>query len=285
MKTTLLVILQYLVPQHLLSRLAGWFASTRIEWIKKTFIHWFINRYQVDMSIAANPDPDSYPNFNAFFTRSLAVGQRPISEDSRHIVCPADGVISQIGNIEGGRIFQAKDHHFTLEELLGGNVVSAKPFYDGLFATIYLSPKDYHRVHMPYDGVLRTMIHIPGTLFSVNNNTAAKVPNLFARNERVVALFDTDIGPMALIMVGAIIVASIETVWAGQVTPIKNRIQTTHYSSNPLSINLKKGEEMGRFSLGSTAIVLFPKDSISWQQSLHSQSSVVFGQNIGTVAS
>ena len=235
------------------------------------------------MSIAADPNPDSYRNFNAFFTRPLAAGQRPISENSQHIVCPADGGISQIGPIEGGRIFQAKGHYFTLEELLGGDSQLARPFYNGLFATIYLSPKDYHRVHMPYTGSLTTMIHVPGKLFSVNTTTTAKVPGLFARNERVIALFDTSIGPMAVIMVGAMIVAGIETVWDGQITPIKNRVQTIHYGSNQSPIALEKGEEMGRFMLGSTAIVLFPKDSITWSESLSAQSSVVMGQPLGTV--
>ena len=235
------------------------------------------------MSIAADPNPDSYRNFNAFFTRPLAAGQRPISENSQHIVCPADGSISQIGPIEGGRIFQAKGHYFTLEELLGGDSQLAKPFHNGLFATIYLSPKDYHRVHMPYTGSLTTMIHVPGKLFSVNTTTTAKVPGLFARNERVIALFDTSIGPMAVIMVGAMIVAGIETVWGGQITPIKNRVQTIHYGSNQSAIALEKGEEMGRFMLGSTAIVLFPKDSIAWSESLSAQSSVVMGQPLGTV--
>ena len=283
MKSTVFVLLQYLVPQHLLSRVVGWFANTRIKGIKKIFIRWFIKRYQVDMSIAAEPNPDSYPNFNAFFTRPLASDQRPISENSRHIVCPADGVISQIGPIEGGRIFQAKGRYFTLEELLGGDPNLAKPFYNGLFTTIYLSPKDYHRVHMPYTGSLTTMIYVPGKLFSVNNATTAKVPCLFARNERVVALFDTSIGPMAVIMVGAMIVAGIETVWGGQVTPVKNRVQTIRYGDNQSAITLEKGGEMGRFMLGSTAIVLFPKDSIAWNESLSAQSSVVMGQQLGTV--
>ena len=283
MKSTLFVLLQYIAPQQLLSRTAGWFANTRIEWIKKTFIRWFIKRYRVDMSIAADPDPNSYPNFNAFFTRPLATGQRPVSENNSHIVCPADGAISQINTIEGGRIFQAKGHDFTLEELLGGVSRLAKPFYNGLFTTIYLSPKDYHRVHMPYTGTLNTMIHIPGKLFSVNTTTTATVPCLFARNERVAALFNTDIGPMAVIMVGAMIVAGINTVWTGQITPVKNRIRTVHYSNNPSAITLKKGEEMGHFTLGSTVILLFPKDSMAWRQSLAAQSPVVMGQHLGTV--
>jgi len=283
MKSVLFVILQYITPQQLLSRIVGWFANTRIECIKKTFIGWFIKRYQVDMSIAANSDPNSYPNFNTFFTRPLAVGQRPISDDTNQIICPADGAISQINHIEGGRIFQAKGHCFTLEELLGGSSKLAKPFHNGLFTTIYLSPKDYHRVHMPCAGSLTTMIHIPGKLFSVNGDTTAKVPRLFARNERVAALFDTEIGPMAVVMVGAMIVAGIEMVWAGQVTPIKDRIRTIYYGNTQSTITLKKGEEMGRFMLGSTVILLFPKESVVWRQSLCAQSPVVMGQHLGAI--
>ena len=285
MKSALFLLSQYIAPQKLLSRLAGRLANTRIVWIKKTFINWFIKRYGVDMSIAADPNPDSYPNFNTFFTRPLAPGQRPISDDNHHIVCPADGAISQIDKIEGGRIFQAKGHYFTLDELLGGDAALARSFHGGSFTTIYLSPKDYHRVHMPYTGSLTTMIHVPGKLFSVNTITTARIPGLFARNERVVCVFDTEIGPMAVIMVGAMLVASIETVWAGQVTPVKNRIQTVYYGNNQPTINLKKGEEIGRFTMGSTAIVLFPENTVTWEPSLRAQSPVLMGQDMGMVNS
>lgn len=280
MKTFLFITLQYLLPQHALSRLAGVIAETRIEWIKQPFINWFIQRYQVDMSIAKEPDPCSYSNFNEFFTRPLADGQRPIAESTNAIVCPADGCISQIGNIHNGHIFQAKGQEYSLLELVGGDVDMAKQFVDGSFATIYLSPKDYHRVHMPLSGTLQTMIHVPGDLFSVNETTAGNVPRLFARNERVIALFDTESGPMAVILVGAMIVASIETVWAGLVTPIKKCVQTTHYQQQE-TIYLNKGEEMGRFKLGSTAIVLLGKDAAKWNDDLIANSPTVMGTKIG----
>ncbi|MFT5116889.1 MAG: phosphatidylserine decarboxylase [Kiritimatiellia bacterium] len=280
MKSFFFIALQYLLPQHTLSRIAGWIAETEIFWIKSTFISWFIERYQVDMSIAERPDPESYKNFNQFFTRSLAEGQRPITMEKSAIACPADGCISQLGNIMNGHIFQAKGHEYSLLELVGGDTDIAKQFVDGTFSTIYLSPKDYHRVHMPLAGTLQTMVHIPGDLFSVNETTAANVPRLFARNERVVALFNTDSGPMAVILVGAMIVASIETVWAGLITPIKKQVHTTHYHRQSI-IKLDKGEEMGRFKLGSTAIVLLGKEVAQWSETLEANSAVTMGESMG----
>jgi phosphatidylserine decarboxylase len=282
MKKTFFIALQYLLPQHALSRFAGWIAETKITCIKHRIICWFIERYNVDMSIAANPDPSSYQHFNEFFTRPLAQGQRPITSESSAIVSPADGCISQIGNIDNGHIFQAKGQEYSLLELVGGDVDIAKQFDGGTFATVYLSPKDYHRVHMPLTGTLKTMIHVPGDLFSVNETTAENVPRLFARNERVVALFDTEHGPMTVILVGAMIVASIETVWAGLVTPIKKQVHTTHYQNNE-DLLLEKGEEMGRFKLGSTAIVLFGKDAATWNDSLTANSPVIMGEKIGSL--
>jgi len=274
------IILQYLLPQHALSRVAGWIASTEIHWIKNNFIQWFIQRYNVDMNIAAEPNPEAYKNFNDFFTRELAEGQRPIAEEESAIACPADGCVSQLGDIKYGQIFQAKGHEYSLTELIGGDEKIAKYFTNGSFATIYLSPKDYHRVHMPLTGTLLTMTHVPGDLFSVNETTANNVPRLFARNERVVALFETDKGPMAIILVGAMIVASIETVWAGLIAPARKQIRTTQYQSTQ-NITLQKGEEMGRFRLGSTAIVLFGEDAASWDESLAAQSPVTMGEEIG----
>lgn len=282
MKAFFFITLQYLLPQHALSRIAGWIAETEATWFKRPLINWFIQRYNVDMSIAANPDPDSYKHFNDFFTRALANGHRPISEDQQTIACPADGCISQLGAIKNGHIFQAKGHEYSLLELVGGNDDIAKQFIDGSFATVYLSPKDYHRVHMPLAGTLRTMIHVPGDLFSVNDTTAENVPRLFARNERVVAVFDTDAGPMVVVLVGAMIVASIETVWAGLVTPIKKQVHTTHYTQSS-TIALDKGEEMGRFKLGSTAIVLFGKDVATWAEDLEAGSTVLMGENMGNL--
>ncbi len=280
MKTLFFIGLQYIIPQHGLSRLAGWLASTSIPWIKQPFIDWFIQRYDVDMSIALETDPTQYRNFNEFFTRSLASGQRPIVSEEKAIACPADGHISQLGSIVNGHIFQAKGHEYSLLELVGGDSEVAKQFVDGSFATVYLSPKDYHRVHMPLSGQLISMTHVPGDLFSVNTTTAENVPRLFARNERVVALFSTAAGPMAVILVGAMIVASIETVWAGLVAPAKKSVSTTHYHNVP-EVHLEKGEEMGRFKLGSTAIVLLGKDAAEWAASLEAESPVTMGEKMG----
>jgi phosphatidylserine decarboxylase len=280
MKKFCFIALQHLLPQHALSRLAGFLAETKITWIKRAFINWFIQRYNVDMSIAAEPNASTYQNFNEFFTRPLADGQRPICDEANAIVFPADGCISQIGAINNGHIFQAKGQEYSLLELVGGDIDIAKQFVDGSFATVYLSPKDYHRVHMPLGGTLQTMTHVPGDLFSVNETTASHVPRLFARNERVVTLFNTEHGPMAVILVGAMIVASIETVWAGLVTPKKKHIQTTHYN-NADEIYLEKGEEIGRFKLGSTAIVLLGKDTAEWNSDLVANSPVMMGEKMG----
>lgn len=264
MNEKLFIKLQHLVPQHALSRLIGRIASCENTWVKNTFIAWFIKRYNVDMKLAAEENPHAYACFNDFFTRALKLGARPICREPHAIVCPADGAISQLGKIIDGRIFQAKGQDYTAQELLGGDESLAKEFADGDFATVYLAPKDYHRVHMPYGGKLRSMVMVPGDLFSVNTVTANNVPRLFSRNERAVAIFDTDIGPMAVVLVGAMIVAGIETVWDGTVAPIANRnIQTSHYPFQ--NIVLEKGDEMGRFKLGSTAIILFAKDKVKWE--------------------
>lgn len=264
MNEKLFIKLQHLVPQHALSRLIGRIASCENTWVKNTFITWFIKRYNVDMKLAAEENPHAYACFNDFFTRALKPGARPICREPHAIVCPADGAISQLGKIIDGRIFQAKGQDYTAQELLGGDESLAQEFANGDFATVYLAPKDYHRVHMPYGGKLRSMVMVPGDLFSVNTVTANNVPRLFSRNERAVAIFDTDIGPMAVVLVGAMIVAGIETVWDGTVAPIERRnIQTSHYPFQ--NIVLEKGDEMGRFKLGSTAILLFAKDKVKWE--------------------
>lgn len=280
MKDTLFIYLQYLIPQHLLSRAAGCLANTRIKWIKDPFTRWFAKQFNIDMSEAIETDPCAYNTFNDFFTRALKPGARPICDEDKAIVFPADGAISQLGDIRHGRVFQAKGQDYSLLELIGGDPELAKPFDDGSFATVYLSPKDYHRVHMPFDGTLTHMVHVPGDLFSVNDVTAANVPRLFARNERVVCLFQTDAGPMAVILVGAMIVASIETVWAGQVAPVKRQITTTRYNQAE-NIHLKKGDELGRFKLGSTAIVLFGAEAARWQDSLEAGSATRMGEKMG----
>ncbi|MBU2886631.1 phosphatidylserine decarboxylase [Gilvimarinus agarilyticus] len=284
MKDTLFIIMQYLTPQHLLSRLVGKLAECRLPGLKNLLIKLFAKRYNVDMSQAQIEQLNEYENFNHFFTRALKADARPIDADTNSIVFPADGSVSQLGDIQDGRIFQAKGQMYSTLELLGGSEALAAQFDQGKFATIYLSPRDYHRVHMPLGGKLRQMITVPGELFSVNEATAATVPRLFARNERVVCLFDTDAGPMALILVGAMIVAGIETVWAGTQAPLRRRVSTSHYGDAALSgVQLNKGEEMGRFKLGSTAIVLFGKDCVDWEAALEAGSATVMGEKLGRV--
>ena len=281
----LFIIFQYLVPQHLLSRLVGKIADCEWPWVKNNFITWFIGRYQVDMQEALDSEPFNYPNFNAFFTRELQPGVRPVADAADAIASPADGAISQLGDIEEGRIFQAKGQDYSLTELLGGDEELAQPFQGGRFATIYLSPRDYHRVHMPLAGKLKTMVYVPGDLFSVNNTTAENVPRLFSRNERAVCLFETDAGPMAMVLVGAMIVAGIETVWAGQVAPIKREIRTHHYLQRRRTINLKKGDEMGRFKLGSTVVLLFGPDVMDWLGNYMAGTPTRMGEALGTLRS
>jgi phosphatidylserine decarboxylase len=272
---------QYLLPQHLLSRAVGYVAHCRIAWIKNSFIQWFIRRYQVDMREALEQDPLQYATFNAFFTRALHPDLRTIAEGAHTIASPADGAISQIGKIRAGRIFQAKGFDFDLCRLLGGDEKIAAPFHAGSFATIYLAPKDYHRVHMPCAGKLREMFYIPGQLFSVNTQSAARIPNLFARNERVVALFDTPHGEMAMVLVGAMIVASIETTWAGLIAPARQRT-TQHWRYTGAEIAFEKGDEMGRFQLGSTVLVLFASPHVRWNKQIQADSVLMMGQELGT---
>ena len=282
MKQRLFILSQYLLPHHLLSRLIGCVAQCRISWIKNPLIKWFAKQYQVDMSQAQVEDLSAFEHFNAFFTRALKPGARPLDQTPGAVLCPADGAISQLGPIESGRVFQAKGHSFSVIELLGGDAERAAPFMGGQFATVYLSPKDYHRVHMPLAGTLTEMVYVPGRLFSVNQTTAENVPELFARNERVVCLFETERGPMAVVLVGAMIVASVETVWAGLVTPPKRELKTTRYDEAARApISLEKGAELGRFKLGSTAIVLFGPDQVQWAADLAAGSVVQMGQMLG----
>lgn len=279
LKEFLFMVAQYLLPHNLLSRLAGCVAECRWPWFKNRFIKWFVKTYQVNMSEAEVSDPTAFAHFNDFFTRALKPDARSFVSEQGSIACPVDGAISQIGNIEAGRLFQAKGHEFSTYDLLGGSLELEKQFDGGKFTTIYLSPKDYHRIHMPVSGTLREMIYVPGRLFSVSPLTTRNVPSLFSRNERMVAIFDTELGPMAMVLVGAMIVASIETVWAGLVTPPKRQLQKTRYGS---PITLKKGEELGRFKLGSTVVMLFGKDAMVWEQALTSDESVRMGQLLGS---
>lgn len=273
----LFVFSQYLTPQHLLSRGAGKLAECRVPAVKDNFINWFIKRYQVDMSEAAIESPYEFAHFNDFFTRELKEGARTVDSDPNIIVSPVDGAVSQLGEIKQGQVFQAKGQSFSVVELLGGDTERAEPFMGGNFSTIYLSPKDYHRIHMPITGTLKEMVYVPGKLFSVNPVTTEKVPRLFARNERVVAIFETELGPMAMVLVGAMIVASIETVWAGLVAPIRRKVSATRYGSDQ-EITLEKGQEMGRFKLGSTVVLAFPPNVTEFVDQMQAESVVRMGQ-------
>lgn len=281
---TLFILAQYLAPQHLLSRLAGRLADATTPWLKNAMIRRFIRRYGVDMTEALLSGPDDYPTFNDFFTRELKAGVRPVDPNDAVIVSPADGVVSAAGDITGDRLFQAKGRYFSLTALLGGDRILAECFKDGSFATVYLSPKDYHRVHMPLEGRLQAMIYVPGKLFSVNQVTSESIDNLFARNERAVCLFDTAAGPMAVILVGAMIVAGIDTVWAGRVAPSSSGVSATDYGNQQPAVQIAKGGEMGRFRLGSTVIVLFGPGAVRWQDTLTENAHVNLGQAVGTLA-
>ncbi len=274
----LLTLPQYLLPQHGLSRLVGGLADSRTHWIKDTFIRKFAARYEIDMNDAAEPDLGAYENFNAFFTRALKPGARPLDNTPGSILCPADGAISQLGPISQDQVFQAKGHSYSLSDLLASEA-DAAPYVGGQFATVYLSPRDYHRVHMPFAGRLTKSVYIPGDLFSVNTRTAEQVPNLFARNERLVAHFDTALGPMVVVLVGAMIVASIETVWGG-IEAIGRDIRSTDYAGKA-PVELAAGAEMGRFRLGSTAIVLFGPDVMSWDAAYQAGTPTRMGTRFG----
>jgi len=282
MKDALFVLIQHLIPHHLLSRLM-WKATRSRNKLWKTWLTGFIiNRFNINVAEAENSDLTGYANFNEFFTRKLRADVRPLAKTDGAIVSPADGVVSQAGKISQGRIIQAKGKDYGLTELLGGDSSLANQFQGGQFSTIYLSPRDYHRLHMPLKGKLTRMIHVPGRLFSVNATTVAAVPGLFARNERVVALFETEAGPMALILVGAIFVSSIETVWHGEVTPPSStHIRHWDYQDEEHPIELEKGEEMGRFNMGSTIIILFAPNKTHWNKNFHSDAVARVGEEIG----
>ncbi len=270
--------LQHALPHHLVSRSAGTIASSEIGWLKDLLIRRFIAAYDVDMSEAARSQGE-YRSFNDFFTRELRPGARPLGDTEHHILSPADGTISQIGRIEEGRIFQAKDRHFTAVQLLGGDEAAARRFEGGAFATVYLSPRDYHRVHMPAAGRLIATTYIPGDLFSVNRVTAENVDGLFARNERLACLFESDLGSFASVMVGAMIVAGIETVWSG---PIPTHAPAPRLERfGPEGPRLEAGEEMGRFILGSTVVLLFEAGRVAWSDQFRPGATVRMGQSLG----
>ena len=279
LKNTFVALSQTLLPHHALSILVSKFThSENVAW-KHFLTRKIISHYGVNMDEALTQDLSAFKSFNEFFTRELKPHVRPLTTDVGAIASPADGVVSQSGRITQGNIFQAKGKSFTAAQLLGDEH-RAEKFNDGLFTTIYLSPKDYHRLHMPITGTLREMVHIPGRLFSVNGATTNAVPRLFARNERVVAIFDTEIGQMALVLVGAIFVSSIETVWHGVVTPPTIRtLRTWKYENNAPTLQI--GEEMGRFNMGSTIIVLFEKDKMTWNDDFTAEKAVKMGEKIG----
>ncbi|MEN8259409.1 MAG: archaetidylserine decarboxylase [Pseudomonadota bacterium] len=282
LKHYLFALPQYLLPHHPLSRLMGLLTHSKNRLWKTFFIRQVVKLYRVNLEETANPDIEAYASFNDFFTRALNPDARPIAAEANAVAGPADGAVSQAGDIVDGNIIQAKGKHFPVTALLGGDEARAEPFKGGKFATIYLSPRDYHRLHMPLTGTLKEMVHIPGRLFSVNRATADVVPGLFARNERVAAIFDTDAGPMALVLVGAIFVASIETVWEGIVTPPSSpAVRVWNYPDN--APRLQRGDEMGRFNMGSTIIVLFGKDRVNWSESLTAEATVRMGETIGMV--
>ncbi len=280
MKDKLFILFQYVVPQHLLSRAVGRLAECTNSRIKNWIIQRFIKQFNVDMSEAERQQPEQFLNFNDFFTRTLKEGARPIAEGEDIVVSPADGAISEMGTLQYGRILQAKGHSYSAVSLLGGCTERAKPFINGEFSTIYLSPKDYHRVHMPVAGALKEAYYIPGDLFSVNQTTANNVDSLFARNERLVCLFETERGPMAMVLVGAMIVAGIETVWSGQVAPLKKEAMKLFSTEADTPLLLDKGAEMGRFKLGSTVILLFPEGVVNWRDHLAAGAPVKMGEVI-----
>jgi len=273
------VALQRLLPKHGLSRLIARAAESERPWLKDFLINRAIDAFDIDMQEAITDDLDYYPNFNSFFTRELKPGVRPIARAKRSLVSPADGAISQAGAINENRILQAKGIHYSVSRLLG-NSETARAYENGSFATIYLSPKDYHRVHMPAAGKLLSSRYIPGDLFSVNDKTAQALPGLFARNERLVCEFESEQGQFALVFVGAMLVAGIETVWSGFETPGPGVVRDSDFSHQDL--RFEKGEEIGRFRFGSTVILLFQKEQVDWEDSFKPLSAVQMGEKIGT---
>jgi phosphatidylserine decarboxylase len=271
---------QYLLPQHGLSRLMLAATRVRSEWFKNWSIRGFLTLYRVDMSEAAEPDPYRYGSFNEFFTRALKDGARKVAGDAAAIASPVDGCISEAGTIDRNRLLQAKSRDYGLAELLAAQPWAGR-FEGGSFATIYLAPFNYHRVHMPLRGQLKETVYVPGRLFSVNAATAQHVPGLFARNERVLTLFDSDAGQFALLLVGALNVGSIATVWAGDITPAARRV-VSRVPSPPAT--LEKGAELGRFNMGSTVILLFEPNRVRWHPSVHAGSAVRLGQSLGVIA-
>ena len=276
------VAVQYALPHRFLSRLARWVALTRWRWFKNWLIGLVVRKFNVNMAEAEQPDPYAYPSFNAFFTRALKPGARVPDPDPRTLLMPADGKMSQAGVIREGAIFQAKDHEYTAAELLGDDAAAA-PFADGGFANVYLSPRDYHRVHMPWTGTLRETLHVPGRLFTVAPWGVEKIPGLFARNERLVCHFDTDFGPLCVVMVGALLVSGVESVWAGEEIP-KYARRPLHKDYRGQGIVLERFAEMARFNYGSTVIMLWPKGAVALAKDFAHAEPVRLGERLGLVS-
>ncbi len=273
------VRLQHVLPHHLLSRIVWWATRSRLRPWKNLLIRSFLRHYAVNMGEAAQPDPGAYASFNDFFTRALRPEARPVDVQAARIVSPVDGTVSEAGLIHDQRLLQAKGHDYTLTELLGTDTALAARFHDGAFATLYLAPHDYHRIHMPAAGKLVSSHYIPGRLFSVNPATVQRLPRLFARNERVVCVFDGEPGYFAVILVGALFVGSMSTVWAGDVTPARRR-RVTQLPLPSSPVQLARGEELGRFNMGSTVIVLFERGRVQWQPELVAGAKVRMGNSI-----
>lgn len=274
----LLTLPQYLIPSHSLSVLMHRITRCEVTWFKNLFIRFICWKFKVDISEAASAELADYLSFNAFFTRKLREGIRPVAKGDSIVISPVDGAISQLGPVSDGRIVQAKGRDYSLLELLGGDEQLAAQFEGGQFATIYLSPRDYHRIHMPLSGTLKTMRYVPGKLFSVNPRTARTVPRLFARNERVITVFDTEFGPVVQVLVGAIFVGSMETVWEGKITPpYGDTVREWDYSGQD-PIHMKKGDEMGRFNMGSTVVLLLPPDMQAFNDRWHAGDAIRLGQ-------
>ncbi len=282
MSDRLAVLPQYLIPKQALTVLAGKLAGAQAGGLTTAVIRWFVGRYGVNMAEAANPDIASYASFNEFFTRPLKADARPLAEAD--FLCPVDGAISQFGPIERDQIFQAKGHQYSTTALVGGDRELAARFENGHFATLYLSPRDYHRIHMPCDGRLTRMIYVPGALFSVNPTTARGVPGLFARNERVVCVFESAHGPFVLTLVGATIVGSMATVWHGVVNPPRPGVVREWRYDGETAVNLKKGEELGRFLLGSTVVMLFPKQTLRFNPEWSPARAIRMGEAMASQA-
>ncbi|MDG1688660.1 MAG: archaetidylserine decarboxylase [Gammaproteobacteria bacterium] len=269
---------QYLIPQHTLSLFMYRLTRCEVVWFKNVFIRFITRQYKVNMAEAAETDLATYPSFNAFFTRLLKEGVRPIADND--IVSPVDGVVSQAGPIVSGQIVQAKGQDYSVLSLLGGDDALTAEFVGGQFATIYLSPKDYHRIHMPVTGKLRKMRYVPGDLFSVSPRTARTVPDLFARNERVVVTFDTELGPMVMVLVGAIFVGSMATVWSGQITPGYGKAVRQWTYDDAEAMMIEKGQEMGRFNMGSTVVLLFGEQAVTFNDQIVAEMPIQLGHGM-----